>query len=152
MPKSFTHQMEPTGPFTPPHLFEGQDTYGLFLTKIGPDWCFDMPKHGKIDELLTCGTELALDYWYQQLAKEPANWKSEMFCTISTKPFEGIAPTATLELIGEHPEKQNSHDYWEPISQQTCWLCEYGTQMGLGGAPKLYLLLSLEKTFTAPEN
>ena len=40
-------------------------------------------------------------------------------------------------------ESMNSHDYFEPISGENCWLCEYGTQMGLGGANKLYLKLTL---------
>lgn len=143
----FKHKLEPSGPHHPdwkyedPHKCAPQDTYGLFLYKIGPDWAFNMFKHGKIDELLTCGTEKALDYWYEQISKEPANYQSEMYCTISTQPIEDA--TCILELTGEHPEKQNSHDYWEPISQQDCWLCEYGTQMGLGGAEKLYIKLTL---------
>jgi hypothetical protein len=65
-----------------------------------------------------------------------------MYCTISTKPIENA--TCTLELIGEHPEKQNSHTYIESISGEECWLCEYGTQMGIGGAEKLYLMLTLD--------
>ena len=133
--------MEPTTPFENPWECTKQDTYGLFLYKLGPDWAFNMWKHGKIDELLTCGTAKALDYWYQQLSKEPPNHMSEMFCTISTQPMS--EPTCTLDLIGEHPDKDNSHNYFEPISGEECWLCEYGTQMGLGGAPKLYLKLTL---------
>ena len=137
----FKHTLEPHTPFENPWECTPQDTYGLFLYKIGPDWAFNMWKHGKIDELLTCGTEKALDYWYQQLSKEPANYQSEMFCTISTKPIPDA--TCILDLIGEHPDKQNSHDYMESISGEKCWLCEYGTQMGLGGAEHLYLKLTL---------
>ena len=145
---TFIHKLEPSGPWDPewkyedPHKCTPQDTYGLHLYKIGPDWAFNMFKHGKIDELLTCGTEKALDYWYWMLTKEEANWTSEMYCTISTKPIEDA--TCTLDLIGEHPEKANSHDYIEPISGEKCWLCEYGTQMGIGGATKLWLKLTLE--------
>ena len=102
-----------------------------------------MPKHGKLNELLTCGTEKALDYWYQKISGEWANYNSEMYCTISTKPLEGTEPTCTLYLLGEHPEKQNSHNYYEPESEEQCWLCEYGTLMGLGGAEKLYIKLTL---------
>ena len=143
----FKHKLEPSGPHHPdwkyedPHKCTKQDTYGLFLYKLGPDWAFNMFKHGKLDELLTCGTEKALDYWYQQLSKEPANYMSQMYCTISTKPIDGA--TCIMDLLGEHPDKQNSHDYLEPISGEKCWLCEYGTQMGLGGAKKLYLKLTL---------
>ena len=142
---TFKHQLDCLTEFQAPTKIEPQDTYGLFLFKHGPaDWAFHMPKHGKINELLTCGTEKALDYWYQKLSGEWANYQSEMFCTISTQklPIEA-EPTCTLYLMGEHPEKQLSHNYYEPESEEICWLCEYGTQMGLGGAKELYLYLTL---------
>ena len=115
--------------------------YSWYLYKYGSDWAFNSWEYQKYDELLTCGTEKALDYWYQQLSKEPPNWNSEMYCTISTEPIEDA--TCILELLGEHPDKDNSHNYFEPISGENCWLCEFGTQLGLGGAQKLYLKLTL---------
>ena len=145
---TFIHKLEPSGPHHPdwkyedPHKCTPQDTYGLFLYKIGPDWAFNMWKHGKIDELLTNGTEKALDYWYEHLSKEPANYQSEMYCTISTKPIEDA--TCIMYLLGEHPEMANSHNYIEPESGFICWLCEYGTQMGIGGAKKLWMKMTLE--------
>ena len=145
---TFIHKLEPSGPHHPdwkyedPHKGTPQDTYGLFLYMIGPDWAFNMWKHGKIDELLTNETEKALDYWYEHLSKEPANYQSEMYCTISTKPIEDA--TCIMYLLGEHPEMANSHNYIEPESGFICWLCEYGTQMGIGGASKLWMKMTLE--------
>tara|TARA_R110002012_G_C11490218_1_gene596092 strand:+ start:307 stop:747 length:441 start_codon:yes stop_codon:yes gene_type:complete len=119
-----------------------KSTYSWYLYKHGTDWAFNSWEYQKFDELLTCGTEKALDYWYWKLSKEFPNYQSEMWCTISTEPIENA--TCILELIGEHPDKDNSHDYFEPISGEKCWLCEFGTQLGLGGADKLYLYLTLE--------
>ena len=117
------HTMEPHSPYENAWECTKQETYGLFLYKLGSDWAFNMYKHGKLDELLTCGTEKALDYWYHKLSKEYPNYNSEMFCTISTKPIEGA--TCILELQVEHPDKDNSHNYSAPISGVAWWVCEY---------------------------
>ena len=142
------HILEPTpgSPawtgFKDPFKAITKPTYGWYLYKYGTDWAFNSWEYQKFDELLTCGTEKCLDYWYWKLSKEFPNWKSEMWMTISTEPLPNT--TCTWELIGENPEKDCSHDYMEPISGEQCWLCEFGTQLGLGGAEKLYIYLTLE--------
>ena len=128
--------------FKDPFNAKPKSTYSWYLYKHGTDWAFNSWEYQKFDELLTCGTEKALDFWYWQLSKEWPNYQSEMWCTISTEPLPNT--TCILELIGEHPDKDNSHNYIEPYSGETCWLCEFGTQLGLGGAKKLYLYLTLE--------
>lgn len=127
--------------FCDPHRAAKKDTYGWHIYKHGDDWAFNQPNHCKWNEAFTCGSELCFDYWYTRLAGSEPNHRSGMFLTMSTQPIPDA--TCTWELIGEHPTKQMSHDYWESISQTHCWLCEYGTQLGLGGAEKIYLKITL---------
>lgn len=147
----FKHQLSSQWPgqpgwegFCSPHQINKKSTYGWFIYKHGDDWAFCMPQHGKLDEQLTCGSELCLDYWYEQLTGKEPDHKSHMYLTMSTELIEDA--TCIWELIGEHPEKEMSHDYWEPQSQKKCWLCFYGTQLGLGGAEKIYLKMTLSNS------
>ena len=142
------HTLEPTPGskdwtgFKDPFKAIPKSTYSWYIYKYGTDWAFNSWEYQKFDEQLTGGTELALDYWYQKLSKEFPNWQSEMWMTISTEPIENA--TCIMHLLGEHPEMDNSHNYIEPESGFICWLCEFGTQLGLGGASKLYIYLTLE--------
>ena len=97
------HILEPTPGskdwtgFKDPYKAIPKSTYSWYIYKYGTDWAFNSWEYQKFDEQLTGGTELALDYWYQQLSKEFPNWQSEMWMTISTEPIENA--TCILYLL-----------------------------------------------------
>ena len=138
----FIHNLEAHGPYEEPWKCTKKDTYSWYIFKYGTDWAFNMPKHMKINEQLTNGSEKALDYWFKKLSGKSPTHEAGMFMTITTQ--KGLfAPTATWKLKGEDPLMDDSHWYIDMTTGIKCWLCAYGTDLGLGGAKKLYLKLTL---------
>ena len=138
----FQHDLEPHGPYENPWNCTKKDTYSWYIFKYGTDWVFHMPRHMKINEQLTGGTEKSLDWWFKQLSGKEPTHEAGMYMTITRK--EGLfIPTAWWKLAGEDPDRPDSHWYIDRTTGMRCWLCAYGTDLGLGGAKKLFLKLTL---------
>ena len=137
----YTHQLEPKGPYEDPWNCTKKDSYAWYIYKYGADWAFMMERHMKINEQLTGGTEKSLDWWYKQLSGKEPTHESGMYMTISTQ--KTFHPTTWWKLKGEDPDRPDSHWYIDRTNGMRCWLCAYGTDLGLGGAKQLYLKLTL---------
>ena len=153
MSPALKHQLEPTGPHNPkwsglkaPHELIPKDSWSFPLYKIGTEWAFNFWECQKFDEGLLNGSELALDYHFEQLSGTPANYQSEMYATFSLHPIEGHEPTATLTYTGEAPQGPKCSFYWDDSAQMQWWLCPLWCEMWPGKQPpqKGYLYLTLE--------
>ena len=137
----YLHPLEPKGPYEEPWNCTKKDPYAWYIYKHGSDWAFNHERHMKMNEQLTGGTEKCLDWWYKQLAGKDPTHDSGMYMTISTKQI--YIPTTTWKLKGEDLDRPDSHYYIDRATGMRCWLCSYGTDLGLGGAKKLYLKITL---------
>ena len=158
----YTHKLDPSGPGSPgwtgwesPHKYKGKDTHSYYLWNWQPGtaWALNIWKFGCYDEGLLNGSNFCLDAHYEDLAKESANWKSEMFCTWSTdiNAFGGKEPTTTLIATQEDAICPLGTYYADTKLGKgyQWWLCPNWAYLFGGNPPEeCYAWFSLEKNFS----
>ena len=137
-----------------PWKYPGKETHSYYLWnwQPGTSWALNIWMFDAIDEGLLNGSNECLDAHYELLAKEPANWKSELYCTWSTDKnlFGGKEPTTTLIAI-----KHDHLCHLDTLYADTklgegyqWWLCPNWAYMFGGTPPEIcHAWISLEKTF-----
>ena len=148
--------MNPKFPgFIKPWEYAGKSTHSYHLWNWIPGnawalnlWLFEAP-----DEGLLNGSNHCLDAHYELLAKEYANYQSELYCTWSTDPdlFGGKEPTTTL-IATQHDAIAPLATYYADTKLgegYQWWLCPNWAYLFGGTPPEIcYGWLSLEKQFS----
>ena len=102
-------------------------------------WALDLPEANTYQELLVCGTNVALDDHYADIHGEDAEIGDEMMLTCSTRPFNDN--TTVLHKLRPDPTWEGSAFYQEAIFGHEIWLCPFLAVLW-GKAPKeIYLKL-----------
>ena len=84
-------------------------------------WYFSLEEFGIFDEAFINGTQLALDWWYEEMFGEEAVDGSTMHVIVSCEPFEDSETAAVL--VSDPPNETDANDYFEPVSGMDIWLC-----------------------------
>ena len=106
------------------NLIPQQDTWTLecFKSKDGI-WHFDIPEFLTYQESLTNGTELSLDYWFEELSGCSPITGEKITLTISQKPMDDY--TTTCSHSHQDPTWTESNYYFDNGSGILIWLCPY---------------------------
>lgn len=114
-------------------------------------WGFDIPWLLTFNEKFINGTELDLDYWYEELSGKQPDLTSKFDLIVSCKEIED--PTTVCEFIGDDefsllfepdtPSIELASYYLDQKSGYTIWLCQYLQFLFQSKPQKLYLKLSI---------
>ena len=109
------------------HIIPKKDTWTLECFKASTDgiWHFDIPEFLTFQESLTGGTELALDYWFEELTGGFTPIKGEkLILTISDKPIDGFI--TTISHSHSDPKWDNDANFYlDDKTGLLLWLCPY---------------------------
>lgn len=108
------------------HIIPKKDSWTLecFKAKSGI-WHFDLPEFLTFQESLCNGTELALDYWFEELTGGYTPIKGEkLIITISDKPIDGYTTTIS-HSHGDEEWNNEANYYFDNGSGILLWLCPY---------------------------
>ena len=109
--------------FCHPSKFPGKEAWSLNLYKHGAYWATNFWAFQLYDELLCNGSEECLDWHYEELAHEPANWQSEMKGTFSLAPLDGFSASSKLLYLEPWEINPKASWYHDQASGLKWWLC-----------------------------
>lgn len=120
---------------------EGKNSWELQPYK-NPDgsWGFDLPMLLTINEKLIGGTDLCMDYYWEEITGTKPQTGDKLKMTCSSKPIED--QNLILEYQGDDFFDPDSSYYLDPKSGITCWLCPYLTFLFGDKPSSLYIKLT----------
>ena len=122
-------------------LVPDKDTWSLKVKKIDTgEWVFSIPQFLTINESLTGGTELVIDYYGEQVLGYVPCIGEQLIITVSKKPLED--ETLQLGWIGSDPNWPESNNYQDPDTGLVSWLCPYLQVLFKEVPPVLYVNVS----------
>jgi hypothetical protein len=105
-------------------LVPNKDSWTLNCSKDSSGvWVFSLPQFLTLNESLCNGTELVMDYWYQQLSgKEPVKGDKLKVVVSKVQPKEY---TTKVVWMYSDPYWTESNYYYDKGSDMDLWLCPY---------------------------
>jgi hypothetical protein len=89
-------------------------------TRTPEMWVFDHEHNNTVDEGLTNGTEVAIDYWHYLLTGEDPKVGSRIQFTLDTEPFQEAITTLVLQSTDDH-----GSTYLDTLTDKVVWLCPW---------------------------
>ena len=101
-----------------------QPTWVLDIQRLDSGlWYFDYPSLKTYGELILGGTQLIMDYYYQELTGANPDKDSYMVTTVSTEPLEEAH--AVLVKVADDGGDDGGATYKDAMTQMEGWLCGY---------------------------
>lgn len=106
-------------------LVPDKNEWSLTCTKKDSgDWVFSIPQFLTFNESLTGGTELIIDYYYEQVVGSVSQTGDKVKLVVSKYDMQG-EQTLSLSWTDSDPLWTESNNYVDPSTGMVSWLCPY---------------------------